>query len=77
MEAEAVRFDWVDAQKSRRIVGDVGAVEGHLNLDEAHFDALFVKDMTSADRLARRWQSLSYPIFRRLALYAATRGIDG
>ena len=27
-----------------------------------------------AARLARRWQSLPYPVFRRLALYAATRG---
>ena len=28
----------------------------------------------AAARLAQRWQSLPYPVFRRLALYAATRG---
>ena len=28
----------------------------------------------AAARLARRWLSLPYPVFRRLALYAATRG---
>ena len=39
------------------------------------YDALIsAGDEGAATRLVRRWQSLSYPVFRRLALYAATGG---
>ena len=39
------------------------------------YDALIsAGDEGSATRLVRRWQSLPYPVFRRLALYAATGG---
>ena len=39
------------------------------------YDALVsAGDEGSATRLVRRWQSLPYPVFRRLALYAATGG---
>lgn len=48
-----------------------------IQLSRESFDALAVQDKAGADRLARRWQSLSYPIFRRLALYAATGGGHG
>lgn len=41
------------------------------------YDALVESgDETAALRLARRWQSLPYPVFRRLTLYAATGGQD-
>ena len=41
------------------------------------YDALVVSgDAAAAERLTRRWQSLSFPVFRRLALYAATGGRD-
>lgn len=41
------------------------------------YDALVASgDETAAARLARRWQSLPFPVFRRLALYAATGGRD-
>ena len=48
-----------------------------IQLSRESFDALAAQDKAGADRLARRWQSLSYPIFRRLALYAATGGGHG
>lgn len=39
------------------------------------YDALIsAGDEDAAKRVARRWQSLPYPVFRRLALYAATGG---
>ncbi len=39
------------------------------------YDALiFTGDNAAAARLVRRWQSLPYPVFRRLALYATTGG---
>lgn len=38
------------------------------------YDALAERDSDAASLLMRRWQSLPYPIFRRLALYAATGG---
>ncbi len=41
------------------------------------YDALVAfGDEVAAARLARRWQSLPFPVFRRLALYAATGGRD-
>lgn len=41
------------------------------------YDALVASgDESAATRLARRWQSLPYPVFQRLALYAATGGQD-
>ncbi len=45
-----------------------------IKLARDSFDALAARDEASAERLARRWQNLDYPIFRRLALYAATGG---
>ena len=43
---------------------------------DAH-DALVASgDNTAAERLARRWYSLPYPVFRRLALYTATEHDD-
>lgn len=47
-----------------------------IELARDSFDALTIKDPTAASRLARRWKCLDYPIFRRLALYAATGGSD-
>ena len=38
------------------------------------YDALAERDPDAATRLTRRWLSLPYPIFRRLALYAAAGG---
>lgn len=38
------------------------------------YDALAERDSDAATCLTRRWLSLPYPIFRRLALYAATGG---
>ncbi|MBF0321397.1 MAG: SIR2 family protein [Magnetococcales bacterium] len=37
------------------------------------YDALFERDPDGASRLAQRWQYIAYPIFQRLALYAATQ----
>ena len=42
-------------------------------LTRGSYDALLASgDAAAAARLVRRWRSLPYPIFRRLALYAAT-----
>ena len=44
-------------------------------LSRDSYDALIsAGDDGAATRLVRRWQSLPYPVFRRLALYAATGG---
>ena len=48
-----------------------------IKLSRESFDVLAARDKAGADRLARRWQSLNYPIFRRLGLYAVTGGGDG
>ena len=41
------------------------------------YDALVtVGDKVAAARVARRWESLRFPVFRRLALYASTGGRD-
>lgn len=46
-------------------------------LTRESYDALVdTGDQTGAERLRRRWQSLPYPIFRRLALYASTGSQD-
>ena len=44
-------------------------------LAQESYDALLsLGEQDAAARLARRWQSLPYPVFRRLALYAAAGG---
>ena len=44
-----------------------------IKLTQESYDALIVADDNdAAARLVRRWRSLPYPVFRRLALYAAT-----
>ena len=46
-----------------------------IKLTQESYDALIVAgDNDAAARLVRRWRSLPYPVFRRLALYAATGG---
>ena len=48
-----------------------------IKLTQESYDALIVagdNDNDAAARLVRRWRSLPYPVFRRLALYAATGG---
>ena len=45
-----------------------------ISLARDSYDALAERDPDAATRLTRRWLSLPYPIFRRLALYAATGG---
>lgn len=46
-----------------------------IELTRESYDALVAAgNQDAAARLARRWQSLPYPVFRRLALYAATGG---
>ena len=48
-----------------------------IELARESYDALITTGrIDAATRLARRWQSLPYPVFRRLALYAATGGQD-
>jgi len=47
-----------------------------IELARSSFDALAARDENAALRLALRWQKLPYPVFRRLALYAATGGHD-
>ena len=48
-----------------------------IKLARESYDALITTGrFDAATRLAGRWQSLPYPVFRRLALYAATGGQD-
>ena len=47
-----------------------------IDLTRDSFDALMARNNNAAERLARRWQSMPYPVFRRLTLYAATGGGD-
>ncbi len=45
-----------------------------IELSRDSYDALIsTGDKSAAERLVQRWQSLPYPLFRRLALYAATQ----
>ena len=43
-----------------------------ISMARESFDALQVANPQAAERLAHRWLSLDYPVFRRLVLYAAT-----
>ncbi|MBF0383558.1 MAG: SIR2 family protein [Magnetococcales bacterium] len=47
-----------------------------ITLNRDAYDSLAKSDPEQAIHLARFWQKLPYPIFRRLALYAATSGSD-
>ncbi len=38
---------------------------------------LAIGDKAGATRLTQRWRSISFPVFRRLILYAATKNIEG